>query len=136
MFRFAILAFVTLRVTLCPLFCAVCASDAHCRDASAPCCCCETGNQDSVADGEPTDSSEQPSHSEHPCCPGSICQVLIDVNQRLADIVDVDWHDVLPLASCEVVEPIADDSRIDDRAFRHPFQSGRDTRLIFASLLL
>ena len=136
MFRFAILTFVALRVTLCPLFCAANANAAQCQEATSVCCSCDSSSDYEGTCAEPFASSNQPCDSEHPCCPGNVCQVIIDVNQRLVEVSDIKLVDVLPMVAHDDATPIAGDFLIDDQQCRHPFRSGRDLRLVYASLLL
>jgi len=136
MFRFAILAFVALRVTLCPHFCAANANAALCQQATSVCCCCDSSSDYEGTCAEPFGSSNRPCDSEHPCCPGNVCQVIIDVNPRLAEVPNIQLVDVLPMVAHDDATPIAGDFLIDDKECRHPFRSGRDLRLVYASLLL
>lgn len=137
MFRFAILAFITLRVTLCPLFCAASGDAARQADFMHPhMCACTADESESCSNDRVPAPSNCPCDSPFPCDSGCVCQVTPELSSRIVStdlVMSIDFS------------AVCFDTRYFGNAFashgeeqpRHfGLESGHEIRLVFASLLL
>lgn len=137
MFRLLFISFITLRVIACPVFCAVggdLASAAQVDHVGG----CHCGHEQST----PCDDSQLPQGNapcDNPCsCDiGCVCQVTPELNSRTVSAEFPRRLDLSPLylESLDISELLA--NRCEERhPQRFDLQSGRDVRLVYATLLL
>lgn len=137
MFRFTILALVTLRVTLCPLFCA--ASEDAARPvafSSARACTCVSSESRSCPSEPVSVPADCPCDSPLPCDSGCVCQITPELKSRVV-FFDLAWSlDFAPVCFDTLDFRKACASRCEEHPHRFGLESGREIRLVFASLLL
>ncbi|QEG35896.1 hypothetical protein Pr1d_32020 [Bythopirellula goksoeyrii] len=139
MFRLAIISFIALRVTMCPLFCAVSNGDACVfTEEIAVTCTCSAGHNEACQSDEvpaplPIDS---PCDCPVPCDTGCVCQVAFEFSGRTTAACIELSLDFLPVCfdTADVTEIIA--SQCKEHPHRLDLLSGRSIRLVFASLLI
>lgn len=130
MFRLAIISFIALRVIACPVFCAVGGEVSGVEKVG----CCHCGHEDSTPfNGEKSPSNNDPC----PCDAGCVCQVTPDQNNRsVADTFSIALDlSPLPVETLNLSE-ILGKRCVERHPQRFDLQSGRDVRLVYASLLL
>jgi len=141
MFRLAVISFIALRVTLCPLFCADDLGIASAGDAVvANHCGCTTADSSTALNrccgsSLPADQrSDCP--DDGPCDNSCVCHAAPGLNERVA-MADISWSfDLFAVDAVTVdlgklaVVPSAEQSQ------RLDLMNGRAIRLVFASLLI
>ena len=137
MFRFTILTFVTLRVTLCPLFCAASGDAARPVAFSQARSCTCVSNESRSCPNEPVPvPADCPCDSPFPCNSGCVCQVTPELNSRIVSS-DLAWSlDFAPVCSNTLDFYKACASHCEEHPHRFGLESGREIRLVFTSLLL
>lgn len=137
MFRFTILAFATLRVALCPVFCAANGDIARSGAFSpARTCTCVSSESRSCRNEQVPVPADRPCDSPFPCDSGCVCQITPELNSRIVSS-DLAWAlDFAPVCFDSLDFCKACASRCEDHPHRFGFESGREIRLVFASLLL
>ena len=137
MFRFTILAFVTLRVIICPLFCAANGDVAlPVTFLPADTCACVSSESRSCPNEPVPVPADCPCDSPFPCDSGCVCQVTPELNSRIIFSDLVRSLDFAPVCSDTLDFCKACASRCEEHPHRFGLESGREIRLVFASLLL
>ena len=137
MFRLLFISFITLRVVACPVFCAVgedIASTAGVEKVSG----CHCGHEQSTpCDDSQLPAGNAPCDNPCPCDTGCVCLVTPESNSRTvsADFQLLSDWTPLCLETLDLSKLLA--KRCEERhPQRFDLQSGRDVRLVYASLLL
>lgn len=137
MFRLTILALVTLRVTLCPLFCAASGDAARPVVFSQPHnCTCTANESQSCPNNQVPAPTDCPCDSPFPCDSGCVCQVAPEQSSRIISTDLVMSIELSPVCFDALDFCKAFASHCEEQPHRFGLESGRDVRLVFASLLL
>jgi len=136
MFRLAILTFVALRVTLCPLFCA--ASGDAARPVFSPPhkCACAANDSQSCANDRVPIPTDCPCDSPFPCESGCVCQVAPELSSRIVSIDLVMSIDFSAVCFDTLEFGSAFSPHCEEQPRHFGPESGRDVRLVFASLVI
>lgn len=137
MFRFTILAFVTLRVALCPLFCAASKDTARpVAFSPTPNCACASGESRSCPTEELPVPTGCPCDSPFPCDSGCVCQATPELISQIVSF-ELAWSsDFAPVCVDTLDFCKACASLREEHPHRFGTESGREVRLVFASLLI
>jgi hypothetical protein len=140
MFRITIIALITLRVVLCPLFCGGCADNVYASEVSDgvhPACCestCEPCGNDERPVPSPCDCPED--SPVVPCDSGCVSHAAPELIERITS-EDLGLTFGVGPVFFAVVDSLGNVSFPNaERSHRFDLESGHTIRLVFASLLL
>jgi hypothetical protein len=134
MFRLIMMSAITLRVILCPFFCAVGNVDvcALGGETGVPCTCSASHDEPYQSDDS---SAPWPCESPVPCDVDCVGHVAPELNNRTAVSIELSLNFVTVCFNTTDVMNVFM-SRCEEHSHRHDLPDGRSIRLVCASLLL